>query len=138
MGEKFEDGASRINKSDMYYGDDWSIADGDLDHLDELTRKHTVSLRMAPGDAVLVDNYQTMHGRNVFKGTRKHAVSWFKEGATGNSILVTLIVFPEHLLGPQAFNSSLRLFCDTFGELLTEFYSKSYLRRFLSPKVMKS
>ena len=46
--------------------------------LDELTRKHTVSLRMAPGDAVLVDNYQTMHGRNVFKGTRKHAVSWFK------------------------------------------------------------
>ncbi len=76
--EKFEDGASRINKSDMYYGDDGSIAEGDLDHLDELTRKHTVSLRMAPGDAVLVDNYQTMHGRNVFKGTRKHAVSWFK------------------------------------------------------------
>ena len=45
--EKFEDGASRINKSDMYYGDDGSIAEGDLDHLDELTRKHTVSLRMA-------------------------------------------------------------------------------------------
>merc|ERR1719407_126957 len=41
--EKFEDGASRINKSDMYYGDDGSIAEGDLDHLDELTRKHTVS-----------------------------------------------------------------------------------------------
>jgi len=76
--EKFEDGASRINKSDMYYGDDAKIDEQDLDHMDDLTKKHTVSLRMAPGDAVLVDNYQTMHGRNVFKGTRKHAVSWFK------------------------------------------------------------
>mmetsp|Transcript_24278 Transcript_24278/g.74848 ORF Transcript_24278/g.74848 Transcript_24278/m.74848 type:complete len:267 (-) Transcript_24278:45-845(-) len=76
--EKFEDGASRINKSDMYYGDDGAIAESDLDHLDELTKKHTVSLKMSPGDAVLLDNYQTMHGRNVFKGTRKHAVSWFE------------------------------------------------------------
>ena len=76
--EKFTDGASRINKSDMYYGDDEAIAEADLDHMDELTKRHTVSLKMAPGDAVLVDNYQTMHGRNVFKGTRKHAVSWFK------------------------------------------------------------
>ena len=42
-----------------------------------LTREHTVKLAMSPGDAVLVDNYQTMHGRNVFKGQRKHAVSWF-------------------------------------------------------------
>ena len=76
--EKFTDGASRINKSDMYYGDDEAIAEADLDHMNELTKRHTVSLKMAPGDAVLVDNYQTMHGRNVFKGTRKHAVSWFK------------------------------------------------------------
>ena len=30
---RFEDGASRINKSDMRYGDDGSIAEGDLDHL---------------------------------------------------------------------------------------------------------
>lgn len=75
--EKFTDGASQINKSDMYYGDDGAIAAADLDAMDELTKRHTVSLRMAPGDAVLLDNYQTMHGRNVFKGTRKHAVSWF-------------------------------------------------------------
>jgi len=32
---------------------------------------------------VLVDSYQIMHGRNVSKGTRKHAVSWFKKGAAG-------------------------------------------------------
>ena len=76
--EKFEDGASRINKSDMYYGDDSDLDEADLAHMDEVTKKHTTYLKMAPGDAVLVDNYQTMHGRNVFKGTRKHAVSWFE------------------------------------------------------------
>jgi len=32
---------------------------------------------------VLVDNYQTMHGRDVSKGMRKHAVAWFKKGAAG-------------------------------------------------------
>jgi hypothetical protein len=32
---------------------------------------------------VLVDNYQTVHGRNVSKDARKHAVSWFKKGAAG-------------------------------------------------------
>jgi len=26
---------------------------------------------------VLLDNYKTMHGRNVFDGTRKHGVCWF-------------------------------------------------------------
>ena len=75
--EQFVDGASQINKSDMYYGDDSPLDDDDLDALDALTKKHTVYLGMRPGDAVLVDNYQTMHGRNVFQGTRKHAVSWF-------------------------------------------------------------
>ncbi|KAH8048847.1 TauD/TfdA-like taurine catabolism dioxygenase [Aureococcus anophagefferens] len=76
--ELFTDGASRINKSDMYYGDDSDLDEADLAHMDEVTKKHTTYLKMAPGDAVLVDNYQTMHGRNVFKGTRKHAVSWFE------------------------------------------------------------
>ena len=76
--ELFTDGASQINKSDMYYGDDSDLDEADLAHMDEVTKKHTTYLKMAPGDAVLVDNYQTMHGRNVFKGTRKHAVSWFE------------------------------------------------------------
>jgi len=75
--ERFTDGASQINKSDMYYGDDSLLDAADLDHLDDLTKKHTVYLGMRPGDAVLLDNYQTMHGRNVFRGVRKHAVSWF-------------------------------------------------------------
>jgi len=46
----------------------------DLDHLDDLTKSTPSGCEQAPGDAVLVDNYQTMLGRNVFKGTRKHAV----------------------------------------------------------------
>jgi alpha-ketoglutarate-dependent taurine dioxygenase len=76
--EKFVDGASQINKSDMYYGDDTELSAADLDEMDALTKEHTTYLAMKPGDAVLLDNYQTMHGRNVFKGTRKHAVSWFE------------------------------------------------------------
>jgi len=75
--ERFESGASQINKSDMYFGDDDTIASADLDELDRVTNKHIKYLAMRPGDAVLVDNYQTMHGRNVFKGVRKHAVTWF-------------------------------------------------------------
>mmetsp|Transcript_17678 Transcript_17678/g.21671 ORF Transcript_17678/g.21671 Transcript_17678/m.21671 type:complete len:176 (+) Transcript_17678:135-662(+) len=75
--EIFEDGASRINKSDMYYGDDDVISDQDFDHLDQITNNNIKYVAMKPGDAVLLDNYQTMHGRNVFKGQRKHAVTWF-------------------------------------------------------------
>jgi len=32
---------------------------------------------MEPGDVLLVDNYRTLHGRDVFEGDRFHAVSWF-------------------------------------------------------------
>ena len=35
-------------------------------------------VKMAHGDVVLLDNYMTMHGRNIFDGVRKHAVTWFK------------------------------------------------------------
>lgn len=35
-------------------------------------------VKMREGDVVLLDNYVTMHGRNVFEGTRKHAVTWFQ------------------------------------------------------------
>lgn len=75
--EKFEDGASQINKSDMFYGDDEEISDADLKHVDEVTYKNMQYIKMNEGDVVLLDNYKTMHGRNVFDGTRKHAVCWF-------------------------------------------------------------
>ena len=80
--ERFEDGASQINKSDMFYGDDGDISDGDLEHMDEITMKNVQFVKMTEGDVVLLDNYKSMHGRNVFDGTRKHGVAWF-EGWSG-------------------------------------------------------
>jgi hypothetical protein len=76
--ERFEDGASQINKSDMFYGDDGTISDADLEHIDEVTMKNVQYVKMERGDVVLLDNYKCMHGRNVFDGTRKHGVAWFE------------------------------------------------------------
>jgi len=80
--ERFEDGASQINKSDMYFGDDGIISDEDFEHMDEVTMKNVQFVKMTEGDVVLLDNYKCMHGRNVFDGTRKHGVAWF-EGWSG-------------------------------------------------------
>jgi hypothetical protein len=76
--ERFEDGSSRINKSDMFFGDDGDITDKQLKHMDEVTMKNVRFITMREGDVVLLDNYKCMHGRNVFDGTRKHAVAWFE------------------------------------------------------------
>ena len=76
--ERFEDGASQINKSDMFFGDDGDISDADLEHMDEVTMKNVKFVKMTEGDVVLLDNYKCMHGRNVFDGTRKHGVAWFE------------------------------------------------------------
>ena len=76
--ERFEDGASQINKSDMFYGDDGDITDEDLEHMDEITMNNVQFIKMTEGDVVLLDNYKCMHGRNVFDGTRKHGVAWFE------------------------------------------------------------
>lgn len=72
-------GASRINKTDVYYADNGEkVPDDELKHLDEVTMKSSVKIRMKEGDMVLLDNYMVMHGRCPFEGTRKHAVTWFK------------------------------------------------------------
>lgn len=76
--ERFEDGASQINKSDMFFGDDGDITDEELKEMDEVTMKNVQYVKMTEGDVVLLDNYKCMHGRNVFDGTRKHAVAWFE------------------------------------------------------------
>lgn len=75
--ERFEDGASQINKSDMFYGDDGELTNAQLKELDEVTMKNVRFVKMTEGDVVLLDNYKCMHGRNVFDGTRKHGVAWF-------------------------------------------------------------
>ena len=71
-------GASKLNVTDMFYGDGTPISKEDLEHIDMVTRKNLVSVLMEEGDVVLVDNYQVMHGRDVFEGTRLHAVTWFE------------------------------------------------------------
>eukprot|EP00288_Rhodomonas_lens_P001933 CAMPEP_0177718634 /NCGR_PEP_ID=MMETSP0484_2-20121128/15680_1 /TAXON_ID=354590 /ORGANISM="Rhodomonas lens, Strain RHODO" /LENGTH=425 /DNA_ID=CAMNT_0019230809 /DNA_START=64 /DNA_END=1341 /DNA_ORIENTATION=- len=71
-------GASRLNKSDVFYGDGTVIPDADLKSIDKVIKDNMVYVMMNEGDVVLVDNYRTMHGRNVFEGIRKHAVTWFK------------------------------------------------------------
>ena len=71
-------GASKLNVTDMFYGDGTEISKADLEHIDMVTRKNLVYVPMQPGDVVLVDNYQVMHGRDVFEGERLHAVTWFQ------------------------------------------------------------
>lgn len=85
--ERFEDGASQINKSDMFFGDDGSISESALKEMDDITYKNMKYVKMTEGDVVLLDNYKCMHGRNVFDGTRKHGVAWF-EGWEGEEEMI--------------------------------------------------
>jgi len=71
-------GASKFNVTDMFYGDGSEISKEDLEHIDAVTRQNLVYVPMEAGDVVLVDNYQVLHGRNVFEGERLHAVTWFE------------------------------------------------------------
>ena len=74
-------GASKLNVTNMFYGDLSEISDEDLQHIDEVTMRNLVPVPMEKGDVVLVDNYQVMHGRDVFTGERMHAVTWFQWAA---------------------------------------------------------
>ena len=54
------------------------ISREDLEHINDVIMKNLVYVPMSHGDVVLVDNYQVMHGRDVFEGERLHAVTWFQ------------------------------------------------------------
>ncbi len=71
-------GASKLNRTNMYYGDLSEIPEEDLRAIDDAVMRNLVYVPMKPGDVVLVDNYQVMHGRDVFTGERMHAVTWFQ------------------------------------------------------------
>lgn len=62
----------------MFLGDDSELTEQQLQVLDEVTMKNVRFVKMRQGDVVLLDNYKTLHGRNVFEGTRKHGVCWFE------------------------------------------------------------
>lgn len=73
-------GASRINRTDCYYADTGDkLTTEDLRYLDKVTTAEVKYIKMQKGDVVLLDNYAVMHGRAPFRGTRKHAVTWFKQ-----------------------------------------------------------
>lgn len=61
----------------MFFGDDGALTESQLKVLDDVTKSNMKYVKMTEGDVVLLDNYKTMHGRNVFDGTRKHGVCWF-------------------------------------------------------------
>merc|ERR1711998_820798 len=71
-------GSSRLNRTDVRYGDFERISKAQQDMVDRTVMENLKWVKMNKGDVVLLDNYKTMHGRNVFKGVRKHAVTWFK------------------------------------------------------------
>lgn len=68
-----------VGMTDVYYGDLSPIPAADLEHIDQVSRKHITSIKMQPGEVVFVDNYRMLHGRDVFEGEREHAVAWFGE-----------------------------------------------------------
>lgn len=69
-----------VGMTEVYYGDLSQISGEDLEHIDDVSRKHIVDFKMQTGDVLLVDNYRVLHGRDIFDGERLHAVSWFRKG----------------------------------------------------------
>lgn len=77
------DAFSGVAMTDVFYGEDdatgapmEAIETETLDHIEDVIDRHTTRLLMKPGDVVLLDSYQVLHGRATFKGFREHAVIW--------------------------------------------------------------
>ena len=66
-----------VGMTEVYHGDLSPIASADLDHINEVSQKNIARIPMQPGDVLLCDNYRVLHGRDIFKGDRYHAVGWF-------------------------------------------------------------
>ena len=66
-----------VGMTETFYGDLSPIPEHHLDEVDRVSRKNIVAVPMKEGDVLLVDNYRVLHGRDIFKGDRYHAVSWF-------------------------------------------------------------
>jgi len=67
-----------VGMTDVYSGDLSTIPYDDVRHINEVCERNIVTMPMKKGDVVLLDNYRVLHGRNTFKGDRKHAVTWFE------------------------------------------------------------
>ena len=74
---------SGVAITDVFYGEDDTmgrpiepIETDVLDHIEEVMNRHTTKILMNPGDVVLLDSYQVLHGRDTFQGPREHGVIW--------------------------------------------------------------
>lgn len=70
-------GVPEVGMTDVFFGDLGHLSPEECDEIKRVSEKHITALPMEPGDVLLVDNYRSLHGRDVFDGERFHAVSWF-------------------------------------------------------------
>ena len=72
--------------TEVYYGDLSRISAEDLDHIDEVSRKHIVPLSMQPGDTLLIDNYRCV------------GVEWSVHARVGGGRLPTVLCVTVHFI----------------------------------------
>lgn len=65
-----------VATTDVFYGDLQRISHAELEHIDEVITRHCRRIPMRPGEVVLLDSYQVLHGRESFRGVREHGVLW--------------------------------------------------------------
>lgn len=71
-------GVPEVGMTEVFYADTLEpLTLEDASEIKRASEKHITALAMEPGDVLLVDNYRSLHGRDVFQGDRFHAVSWF-------------------------------------------------------------
>ena len=71
---------SAIATTDVYFGDTLQpIPPSLLEEVDAVVTRLTKRIAMQPGDLILLDTYQVLHGRDVFEGEREHAVIWLAD-----------------------------------------------------------
>eukprot|EP00899_Mesostigma_viride_P005535 jgi/Mesvir1/14983/Mv14645-RA.1 len=70
-----------VAMTETYLGDMQKIPLADLDHINEVTNRNIVNIKMQSGDSILLDNYYVLHGRKTFKNIankRLHSVVWMQ------------------------------------------------------------
>ena len=67
--------------TEAFYGDLTPIEPAELEQIDEVITRHVRRVQMRPGEVVLLDSYQVLHGRDPFHGTREHGVLWLTSDA---------------------------------------------------------
>lgn len=70
-----------VAATDAFFGDLQPIKHAELEHIDEVIMRNAKRVAMQPGEVVLLDSYQVLHGREPFTGEREHGVMWLTDPA---------------------------------------------------------